>query len=231
MEKLGELKSLLVPSWAHEIPEDYGITSDEAKTIAKNLFKKYLPDIEGEYELLELKKNMETEENSYIWYATFYKKYGDLINPYERVSVNFIPTINEIYQLVIERDKFENNEIKIPEEQATEIAKNKDNEIEQNRKIINISCEIGIGQMNADAYLRETKKDEYEKREIPKEEYYVTDKRVRRVWFVSIEYEKQEDKISRFTYYVDATTGEIIGGGLYKPSIIENLKEDENNFA
>lgn len=174
---------------------------------------------------------METEENSYIWYATFYKKYGDLINPYERVSVNFIPTINEIYQLVIERDKFEDNEIKISEEEAIEIAKNKDNEIEQNREIINIEAEMGIGKMNVDAYLRETKKDEYEKREIPKEEYYVTDKRVRRVWFVSIEYEKEEDKINRFTYYVDVTTGEIIGGGLYKPSIIENLKEDENNFA
>ena len=90
---------------------------------------------------------METEENSYIWYATFYKKYGDLINPYERVSVNFIPTINEIYQLVIERDKFEDNEIKISEEEAIEIAKNKDNEIEQNREIINIEAEMGMAQV------------------------------------------------------------------------------------
>ena len=231
--KTGELKSIQVPTWNYKIPYNYGITREEAREVANELFKKYLPDIEGEYELTKLTRNMETDEASYIWYAEFYRKYGEEINPYERVVIGWIPTINGIYQLNVEKGTFENNEIVKTEEEAIEIAKNKDKEIETNREIESVTVEESIQKMNPDAYLRETRKDEYEAGKILLEDgYYVAENRVRRVWLVTINYVEEENKLNSFTYFVDGTTGEIIGGATYNPEkYIENLRNDPNNFA
>ena len=158
MQKLGELKYISIPSWNYKLPENYGITGSKAKEVANELFKKYLPDIEGDYELLKLGGNMGDEKSSYIWYATYYKKYGDLINPYEKISVDFVPTVNGLYHLEIQRGKFENNEIIKTKEEAIEIAKAKDKEIEPNREIENIRAEERIEKMNSDVYLREKDK-------------------------------------------------------------------------
>lgn len=176
---------------------------------------------------------METDEASYIWYAEFYRKYGEEINPYERIVIGWVPTINGIYQLNIEKGKFENNEVVKSKEEAIEIAKNKDKEIEQNREIESITAEEAIEKMNSEAYLRETQKEAYESRKIsPENGYYTTENRVRRVWLVTIKYVEQENKIKSFTYFVDGTTGEIIGGATYSPAnYIENLRKDPNNFA
>ena len=60
-----------------------------------------------------------------------------------------------------------------------------------------------------------------------KEVYYKTEGRVRKTWNVILEYDvprfgekeyKKSDFFKRYyTYYVDATTGEIIGGRVWKP--------------
>ena len=233
MQKLGELKYISIPSWNYKLPENYGITGNEAKEVANELFKKYLPDIEGDYELLKLGGNMGDEKSSYIWYATYYKKYGDLINPYEKISVDFVPTVNGLYHLEIQRGKFENNEIIKTKEEAIEIAKAKDKEIEPNREIENIRVEEKIEQMNSDVYLREKDKNKYENEPVTVEDgYYLTEERVRRVWAVEIKYKEEEDKIDYFIYFVDTTTGEIIGGTRANILDVEKeLKEDTNNFA
>lgn len=231
--KTGDLKIIQVPTWNYKIPYNYGINKEEAKEVAYQLFDKIKEDnIEGDYELVTLRRNMETDEASYIWYAEFQRKYGDLINPNESVFIGWVPTINGIYQIKIQRDKFENNEIVKTKEEAIEIAKEKDRKVAPERTIKNIDADIRIEKMNAEVYLRENKKEDYENGKILKEDgVYKTEERVRRVWLVNIEYEKQEDKMDSFTYFVDTTTGEIIGGAMYDPrDSEETIKNDPNNL-
>lgn len=232
-EKTGDLKTIQVPTWNYKIPYNYGINKEEAKEVAYKFFDKIKEDnIEGDYELVTLRRNMETDEASYIWYAEFQRKYGDFINPNESVFIGWVPTINGIYQIKIERDKFENNEIVKTKEEAIEIAKEKDRKIAPERTIKNIDVDMRIEKMNAEVYLRENKKEDYEYGKILKEDgVYKTEERVRRVWLVNIEYEKQEDKMDSFTYFVDTTTGEIIGGAMYDPrDSEETIKNDPNNL-
>ena len=80
--------------------------------------------------------------------------------------------------------------------------------------------------MNENVYLREHFKEEYEKGTLNlkktgentyqfKEDavLYKTEDRVRKVWCVVVKYDIDETSaLSAYTYFVDATTGEIIGG-------------------
>lgn len=52
--------------------------------------------------------------------------------------------------------------------------------------------------------------------------FYKTDERVRKVWCVVVQYDLNNFVSSEFTYFVDCTTGEIIGG-----TRSNNLIEDE----
>lgn len=109
----GKIKSVNIPTWEYKIPYNYGITREEARNVAKELLQKYKPeDDKGEYELISLKRNNEKDEEAYIWYADFYKRYGDLINPEERISIGWVPTINGLYSLNIESNTYEDNEQK-----------------------------------------------------------------------------------------------------------------------
>ena len=88
MDSKGNFQSLNIPSYNYKIPYNYGITREEARKTAKELLLKYNPNNNSdEYELVSLKRNMENDEASYIWYADFYKKYGDLYNQYEKISI------------------------------------------------------------------------------------------------------------------------------------------------
>ena len=78
--------------------------------------------------------------------------------------------------------------------------------------------------MNADAYERINNKEKYyapmQNPDYPRKEknYYEVEDKVRNAWVVVITYEDNyEDVIKRYTegkysYFVDCTTGEIIGG-------------------
>ena len=223
----GKLKSVSMPVREGSIPYNYGINREEARKVAYELLEKYKPIGEtGEYELVSLKRNAGKDEEAYIWYAEFYKKYGDLYNASERIRVGWIPTSNILYCLDIEQNSYENNEEKISKEEATQIAKEKDKQIETTREIQEVKAEIRIKQMNEEVYLREKLKEDYgnimlnmEKTEDGiyryKEDavFYKTEERVRKVWCVVITYNPEESGyLPAFTYYVDSTTGEIIGG-------------------
>ena len=223
----GKLKSVSMPVREGSIPYNYGINREEARKVAYELLEKYKPIGEtGEYELVSLKRNAGKDEEAYIWYAEFYKKYGDLYNASERIRVGWIPTSNILYCLDIEQNSYENNEEKISKEEAIQIAKEKDEQIETTREIQGIKAEIRIKQMNEEVYLREKLKEDYgnimlnmEKTEDGiyryKEDavFYKTEERVRKVWCVVITYNPEESGyLPAFTYYVDSTTGEIIGG-------------------
>lgn len=245
----GEFKSLNIPSFNYKIPYNYGITREEARKTAKELLTKYNPDNNNdEYELVSLKRNMENDEASYIWYADFYKKYGDLYNNYEKISIGWVPTINGLYSLSIENSKYENNEQKISKEDAIRIATEKDKQIETRHNIVSADAELGIDKMNTEVVYREKDIEEYEKGTInftrgengtPKIKddavFYKVDNRVRKVWEVTIYYDYykyDKDFPERFVYYVDATTGEIIGGNRFYGDKIQlkNLMDDPYNL-
>lgn len=232
----GEIKSVNIPTWEYKIPYNYGITREEARKVAVELLQKYKPENDnGEYELISLKRNNEQDEEAYIWYADFYKKYGDLINPAERISIGWIPTINGLYSLTIDTNIYENNEQKISKEDAIKIAIEKEKQIEPNKVIEDTKAEIRIRQMNENVYLRENFDEKAEK--IGEDTYklkddtvmYKTEGRVRKVWCVAVIYDLDEEYYG-YTYYIDSTTGEIIGGQLGNDFYSENsLREDPNN--
>ena len=247
MDSKGNFQSLNIPSYNDKIPYNYGITREEARKTAKELLLKYNPNNNSdEYELVSLKRNMENDEASYIWYADFYKKYGDLYNQYEKISIGWVPTINGLYSLGIENSKYENNEQKISKEDAIKIATEKDKQIETRYNITSTEAEIGIDKMNADVVYREKNIEDYEKGTInfePDEngtykikedaEFYKVENRVRKVWEVTIYYDYYKyDYPERYVYYVDATTGEIIGGSIWNSAKrqISQLIEDPYNL-
>lgn len=220
----GNLKSMQIPTWNYRIPYNYGITKEEAEVTARELFEKWKPqDIEGEYKLVELNRNMETDEGSYIWYARFQRKYGELINQYEEVYIGWVPTINGLYTLNIKRDKYENNEQQIDEQKAIEIVKTKEKQIKPDEEIKVIKAEIRIEQMNIEAYNREKNKGQKEQEASNRfeETQDIANKRVRKAWVVVLEYNEKE----KFSYYIDSTTGEIIGGYMWDYFESEKIKE------
>ena len=246
--KTGNIKSATIPTRSYTIPENYGITRQEAKKVAYELLEKYKPEnSQGTYELLSLKGNGNSEADSYIWYAEFYKKYDDLINPAEKVFIGWIPTINSLYCLDIDNYAYENNEQVISKEEAIEIAKNKEKVINPDGQIKTIQAEIKIEQMNESVFLREKYGEEYESGKWNKEKigenvykikddavFYKTEERVRRVWRVVIEYDKSQadNSLRYYAYYVDATTGEIIGGEIGSLLTYEdNIKSDVHNMV
>ena len=246
MNNKGEFESLNIPSFNYRIPYNYGITREEARKVAKELLSKYNPNNnDSEYELVSLKRNSENDEDAYIWYADFYKKYDDLLNMHERISIGWIPTINGLYSLSIENYKYENNEQVITKEEAIKIATEKDKQIEKRYNITSTEAEIGIDKMNTEVLYREKNIEEYEKGIInftqeengtykikDNVEFYKVDNRVRKVWEVTIYYDYYKyDYPKRYIYYIDATTGEIIGGDRWSSSKvkIKNLIDDPHN--
>lgn len=241
----GKLNSLSIPRQSYKTPYNFGITKQQARIVAQELFEKYNEDENGEYRLFRLNRNMETDEGSYLWYADFYKKYGELYNFDEAVHIGWIPTINALYSLSFSRNSYEENEEKITKEQAIQTAIDKDKQIGNEKEILGTTAEIRIRKMNTEIYLREKFKDEYEKGTLNmikigkntfklKDDaiFYKTDERVRKVWCVVIQYDLNTEYVSsEFSYYVDCTTGEIIGGArsndLKKE---ERILEDEYNL-
>ncbi len=160
----GKIKYVYIPSTEYTKPENYGITREQARITARELLEKYRPDdMSGEYELVSLKRNSEYDKNAYIWYADFYRKYDNLLNENEHINIGWVPTVNGLYSLDIQNDKYENNEEKITKEEAIKIATEKDSLITKNRKVKSTKAEIRIKKMNEQVYLRENFTEEYEK--------------------------------------------------------------------
>lgn len=243
----GNIKDVSIPTWNYKIPYDYGITVEEARDAAWELLEKYKPvDDNSEYKMVELRHNMNTDVASYIWYVRFEKVYGDELNPYESVYIGWVPTINGLYCLDIKRDVYEENEVIVTKDEAEKIAIEMDKKIETEKEIEDIESGVRIKQMNVEAYLRENFKGEYEAGTLYKEKisenaykikddnvFYEIENRVRKVWVVELKYKESEGKkIKGFTYYIDTTTGEIIGGNknIYVLDFEKNRYEDLYNL-
>ncbi len=224
--------------------EKYTMTRDEAIEVAKQYYEQ-LGYKEGEYEFAEIVKlwNSNPDEDKSGYYsARFYKKYGDLYNKCEAIWIDFYAKDHKLSDYSVLNEKYDDNPSKITKEQAIELAIEADKKVEE-RPIIETKAEQSIKAMNGTAYSRLKDTDAFYKPmtevDVPNEDivYYKTEERVRRVWVVGLIYGDTENtgivnKVARgqFTYYVDATTGEIIGGSTSDEIYWENFHFYENKI-
>lgn len=208
------------------------VTREEAEEKARDLCKKYGYDLEKYNKVYIEPHSYEDVWNGWDgtsnhWHITFSKTYDDGINSYENIRMSFITgsEITELYYFMLEDAKTEDNPIVITEEEAKQIALDAEKKINTGYEIKNIYANLDIALMNGRAYERMTNYEQYCKqyygdylKDFSASEIvtYRTDSIVRNVWMVTIENDgvtdtgKYVDKY--FTYYVDRTTGEIIGG-------------------
>lgn len=198
--------------------KEYRGTKEELEKVVREFCNNHKIDLTG-YELFDVKMNGLTEEDSYIWYFYFYKKYGNDVNVYEEISISIIPEINQIYWLIVEKNPFDDNEIIITEDDAKQIVLETEKNIPTGKEILDVKVNLEITKMNGNAYTRMNNYEQYyEQSNTPnypfdKIIYYRTESLVRRAWMVTIEYDLPKTSFEKFyTYFVDATTGEIIGG-------------------
>ena len=202
------------------------MTEEQAKELA-NKYYKLFGYKEGEYEITDV-QSVNNEGNDkgpgFRMTVTYNKKYGDVYNPYEYISITLESKNMEMDMFRVDNIPFDNNEVVITENEAVNIALKEDEKIETN-KVESTKAKLMVVKMNADAYNRINDKDKYyeamQTPNYPIEErnYYNVDDRVRKAWVVVINYEDNYngDIAKRYTegkysYFVDATPGEIIGG-------------------
>ena len=206
------------------------ITEEEAIEAANKYYKLFGLK-EGDYELTDIQINAysdkmkATEKGPGCTFQIAYqKKYGEIYNPYEYVVIVVQSKNKALESIRISEIPFDNNETIITEDEAIQIALNEDKKIESG-KVVNTKAKKMIVKMNADAYDRiNNKTKHYEAMQTvdyPAEErnYYNVEDKVRNAWVVVLTYEDNfgDDVVKRYTegqysYFVDCTTGEIIGG-------------------
>ena len=205
-------------------------TREDVLEQAKLKLKEYGYD-ENEYKISYVYSNADNDENkSYYWYIWFSKEYDGVFNEYQSISMTFIPKINKVHSLSISDEPFENNEIKITMEQAIDIAKEKDKIINTENYIQKgVDAKLDIVRVNPEVYLKENGLENgnetatLEDGTIYSYNTYKMNGRVRKAYKVTISYENRPLGLTR-TYYVDVTTGEVIGGeDIFDKKVEENI--------
>ncbi len=207
-------------------------TREDVLEQAKLKLKEYGYD-ENEYKISYVNSNNgDDENNSYFWYIWFSKEYDGVFNEYQSISMTFIPKINKVHSLSISDEPFENNEIKITMEQAIDIAKEKDKIINTENYIQKgVDAKLDIVRVNPEVYLKENGLENGNKVATLEDgstySYYEykMNGRVRKAYKVTISYENRPLGLTR-TYYVDVTTGEVIGGeDIFDKKVDENITD------
>lgn len=204
----------------HQNINDYRGTKEEMIDVARKICEEQGYDV-SEYNNIDVTHNWVNPEDSNIWYVNFNNKYNGKVNRYDKnIFVGILPEINAPYWFIVHDCKFEDNPVEITEEKAREIALAEDKTIEHGYNIIDVKSILDISMMNGDEYLRKNDYHQYyiqkntENYNIDDIVYYRTKNTVRNCWNVTVMYDcSEEDIVNRqYTYYIDATTGEIIGG-------------------
>ena len=227
----GQLTSLENKSFNFEVKND--MTEINKATEISNEILKNL-NINKNYSLkwIECTSSIENNISNKIWLATYYENINGLENKYNYINIFFIVNNGNV---IIERISpfmlsdfefdFQNNEITLSKEQAIEIATKIDRKI-SSQEIKSITAETSIERMNAFVYAQEKslgkeydmKFEEIAENHSRNYEAYKVDNIIRVVWKIKIKYNYNKE-IARHNnecfgrnYFVDATTGEIIGG-------------------
>lgn len=206
--------------------EDYRGNREELEKVVRDICKKHNIDL-SDRTFVNVKTNTQNEETAWIWFFYFYKDYGEYINKYEEVSVAIVPEINKPLWIIVNEEPVKNKEIIITEEEAKNIALNAEKQVNSGVEIAGVEAKLDIARMNGRAYFRMNDYENY-KNIIGQENtsliYYKTENYVRRCWMVTIGFKEKISSFNNtFTYFVDATTGEIIGGNevYYRSGITE----------
>lgn len=200
-------------------------TDEEISKIAMDIYNK-LGMKEGEYKLSETRVEdhyFENQANKLLG-ANFYKYYDEIKNRYESFHVSFLVVdgktlLNSV--LLNEDNTYQKNPLVITEEEAIETAKRKEQEFSP-FEITEVTSELSIEKINAFIYQIENNKYDVTGK-MEDETYYKTENIARKVWKIKIkhnveakDYAKDHNKYIKEgmnkIYFVDATTGEIIGG-------------------
>lgn len=212
--------------------ENKAYTLEEAKEIADKYFKQFGFDKDG-FEFTEVqvdvgpdvKKGGKQIRGSRLE-VRYNKKYDNQISSSQYVNIVLDTGLEERFESIRTENKtFENNEYIITKDEAISKAKEYDKSI-TDMKIAETKAEKKIVKMNDKAYSRMQNYKEFyepmqnENFDNSKYNYYTVDEKLRNAWVVVLKYDDKyftDDVVKRysegaFTYYVDATTGEIIGG-------------------
>lgn len=206
------------------------ISEDEAKSYANSIYNNIELGIDSKYVLNNVQEISAVSENKKCkeWKATFYQLYDDIVNSYDTLEIRFIINDNLKIKSILTKNSnyiFKNDDIVITKEQAIEIAQNCDREISL-LDISDIKAEIEIRDINSFVYVQleslgsedEIKHEVQSDGNIYSYNAYMNEKILRKVWNVKINYVKDKEKQRNISesigrnYYVDAKTGEIIGG-------------------
>lgn len=190
------------------------VNKDDAINKSETLLKS-LDIFNNDYQLIRI-----NQEND-IWRLTYANKNeNNIINKNDEYDIVFgIKDGNiKLKRLSNYKDSsYENNDLIISKDDAIKIVEEKEKTFNgSNFKIV--SCELGIEKMNTYIYKLENNISDLEI-----QNYYRVDDISRNVWVVKIEHEKENSiiefespenykKYANKYYYVDVTTGEIIGG-------------------
>ncbi len=228
-KKLGEIdKNFNGYGSGKNLGSEYFMNRDRAVEVA-NKYYKLFGFKEGEYEVTKVRsfnsEGDETAETGYKFVVTYNKKYGDTYNPYEYVGIQVYAKDEMLWMIRTENIPYDNNPTEITKEQALQIALEVDKNIEE-KEIAETKVEEMIVNMNAKAYYRLTDKERFYKEmstvDYPTEErvYYQMEDKIRNAWVVVITYVDDWTNVvtrytrGQFSYFIDATTGEIIGGAI-----------------
>lgn len=195
------------------------ISEDDAKKIATNVYTNLeIFSEKDNYEIVDVKRQkiVSGKNINDLWQVSFAKIYNGNYDKTNYSTISFAVVNNNlvIYTITGKNDNnFEDNPIIISKEEAIEIAKNKEKEF-SDLEISNVSAELSIEKMNIFVYCLENNITN-ENGELK------VDNISRNVWVVNIEHNKDskpkdgnlETVKSQYNkkYYIDTTTGEIIG--------------------
>lgn len=196
------------------------ISEEQVNKIAREIYNKLgLFDNENKYEIVNTKKADIAfgEHINSLWEVSFGKMYNGTYDKSNISTICFSICDNSIVIssiTFIDNNNFENNPIIITKEEAIEIATNKEKEF-SNLEISDTTADLSIEKMNIFIYCLENNITN-ENGEIK------TDDITRNVWVVDVKHNKETKpkdaeietvkKLYNKKYYIDATTGEIIGG-------------------
>lgn len=206
---------------------DKKIIYDEiSKDIALQKAKEILTQLniwDDNYELYS------SDNRNNIWVLDFYRKSETQINnKYDSYSISFGVSNNKInVQRILneKNDLYSNNPFTISQEEAINIVTEKEKEFSDVDFDITL-CEKGIERMNTYIYKLENNINIINSVD---DNIYQIDDVIRNVWIIKVEHKKENDfleydslenykKYADKYYYVDVTTGEIIGGEYGAPN-------------
>ena len=222
--KTGELESFEDIGLLQKENNNEEINSEEAIEIVKSIYEDIGVNID-DYILKKCnKENIAYRgENKEVWNIESYKQYNGIINPYEEINLKFIMNSQKVQISSISFIKdgiYENNPAVITKEEAMEIATEKEKQL-TNNNISEIQATRGIEKVNNFIIeLEENIVNIDEEKKQNKEKININMVNTRNVWLVEIKHneekynqeEKTRLKSKNKIYFVDITTGEIIGG-------------------